>query len=404
MSVWKNGYCRCYQSILRRAAGMLPWKEPQVISGPGSVEKIAPAVKALGLKRVLVVTGPSLRKLHMPDGLLKSLADAGIQASVFSDVQPNPTLQNIEDARKQFVDDDCQAIIAFGGGSVMDCAKVAGARVVNPDKSILQMRGQLKVGRRLPLLFAIPTTAGTGSETTIAAVVSNPANHEKFAVNDPHLRPDYAVLDPLLTVGLPPKITAATGMDALTHAVEAYIGKSNTPATEAAAKEAVRLIFQNLEKAYQDGNDIAAREGMLMGSYQAGMAFTRAYVGYVHAIAHAVGGLYGVAHGLANAIILPYVLEAYGMSAEVRLAQLAVVAGAAASADDTHTAAGKLIAAIRGMNERMGIPAHVKEIQAGDIPKIARRADKEANPLYPVPRIMDQPELAALVRRIAGIQ
>jgi alcohol dehydrogenase class IV len=212
------------------------------------------------------------------------------------------------------------------------------------------------------------------------------------------------VLDPLLTVGLPPKITAATGMDALTHAVEAYIGRSNTPATEAAAKEAVRLIFQNLEKAYQDGNDIAAREGMLMGSYQAGLAFTRAYVGYVHAIAHAVGGLYGVAHGLANAIILPYVLEAYGKSAEVRLAQLAVTAGAAASADDAHTAAGKLIAAIRGMNERMGIPAHVKEIQAGDIPEIARRADKEANPLYPVPRIMDQPELAALVRRIAGIQ
>ena len=209
----------------------------------------------------------------------------------------------------------------------MDCAKVAAARVVRPNKPIPKMRGVLKVMRKLPPFFAVPTTAGTGSETTIAAVVTNPATHEKYAINDPVLRPKYAVLDPELTIGLPPHITSTTGMDALTHAVEAYIGHSNTRDTEQKARLAVKLIFANIEKVYQNGKDIDARGQMLLASYYAGVAFTRAYVGYVHAIAHNLGGLYGIAHGLANAIILPYVLEYYGESAHHRLAELADVAG-----------------------------------------------------------------------------
>ena len=208
----------------------------------------------------------------------------------------------------------------------MDCAKVAAARVVRPNTPIPKMRGVLKVLRKLPPFFAVPTTAGTGSETTIAAVVTNPKTHEKYAINDPVLRPKYAVLDPELTVGLPPHITSTTGMDALTHAVEAYIGHSNTRDTEENAKRAVKMIFDNIETVYRDGKNIEARGEMLLASYYAGVAFTRAYVGYVHAIAHNLGGMYGIAHGLANAIILPYVLEYYGESAHKRLAELAEAA------------------------------------------------------------------------------
>ena len=178
-----------------------------------------------------------------------------------------------------YVKNGCEGVIAFGGGSAMDCAKVAAARVVKPNQSVRAMRGQLKVHKKLPPLFAVPTTAGTGSETTVAAVVTDPETHEKNAVNDTCLRPKYAVLDPELTVGLPPHITSTTGMDALTHAVEAYIGKSNTKETIAEAEEAVKLIFANLEKAYTDGKDLEARGNMLKGSYLAGRAFTHAYVG-----------------------------------------------------------------------------------------------------------------------------
>lgn len=158
-----------------------------------------------------------------------------------------------------YVKNGCEGVIAFGGGSAMDCAKVAAARAVKPNQSVRAMRGQLKVHKKLPPLFAVPTTAGTGSETTVAAVVTDPETHEKNAVNDTCLRPKYAVLDPELTVGLPPHITSTTGMDALTHAVEAYIGKSNTKETIAEAEEAVKLIFANLEKAYTDGKDLEAR-------------------------------------------------------------------------------------------------------------------------------------------------
>ncbi|MBR0537430.1 MAG: iron-containing alcohol dehydrogenase, partial [Clostridia bacterium] len=254
--------------------------------------------------------------------------------------------------------------------------------------------------KKIPPLFAVPTTAGTGSETTIAAVVSNPKTHEKNAINDPRLRPVMAVLDPSLTVGLPPHITSTTGMDALTHAVEAYIGRSNTKGTRAAAEKATRLIFDNLEEAYKNGKNIEARENMLNASYLAGIAFTRAYVGYVHAIAHNLGGTYGTPHGLANAVILPYVLDYFGESAYKPLAKLADIGGLDTAALDDEGKAKLFIEKVREMNKNMNIPEKFDMIREEDIPTIAERALKEGNPLYPVPKIMNMEECVALIHQL----
>ena len=284
-------------------------------------------IKSKGVNKVLVVTDKGLMSLNLLDPLFKKLEEVGVEYVVYDGVQPNPTIPNIEECKDMYVQNNCQGIIAFGGGSSMDCAKAAGARVVKPKQSVRAMRGQLKVHKALPPFFAVPTTAaGTGSETTVAAVVTDPETHEKNAINDTCLRPKYAVVD-LKLVGLPPHITSTTGMDALTHAVEAYIGKSNTKDTIREAEEATKLIFDNIEEAYNNGKNLEARGNMLKGSYLAGRAFTHAYVGYVHAIAHNLGGLYGTPHGLANAVILPYVLDYYADAAYPQLAKLADIVG-----------------------------------------------------------------------------
>lgn len=402
MPSFYESYCRMYQGVMRQAVKVLDWTEPKVLNGKGAVKDLAALVSKLGYHHVLFVTDPGLQKLHLPDGLLNALKENGIEVTVYDEVHPNPTIDNIEAARTLYADNGCEAIIAMGGGSVMDCAKGAGARIACPHKTIPQMRGELKVMKKIPTLFAIPTTAGTGSETTIAAVITNPDTHEKFAINDPVLRPKYAVLDPELTVGLPPQITATTGMDALTHAVEAYIGQSNTHDTEINAKDAVRLIFEYLERAYKDGHDMEARGNMLLASYDAGLAFTRAYVGYVHAIAHKLGGMYGIAHGLANAVILPYILDFFGDSAWKRLAELADAGGMKDCGTSDQEKAEAFIARIRQMNKDMNIPEHLPQIKDEDIDLLAKRAMEEGNPLYPVPKLMNEEECREIIRKIKG--
>lgn len=400
MSKLFNAYCRTYQKIMYVGSMVLDWSKPELIQGAGSVKKLPQAVKEKGLSNVLVVTDKGLMSLGLLDGLFEALEAAGITYTVFDGVQPNPTIDNIEDAVELYLANGCQGIIAFGGGSPMDCAKACGARIARPDKTIPQLRGVLKVMKKLPPLFAVPTTAGTGSETTVAAVVSNPVTHEKNAINDNHLIPKVAVLDPELTLGLPKHITSTTGMDALTHAVEAFIGKSNTPGTKKAAIRATKMIFDNIYTAYEDGKNIEARANMLEASFWAGVAFTRAYVGYVHAIAHNLGGHYGIPHGLANAVILPYVLDYYGSSAYKKLAKLADVAGLPTMGMNNEQKAKLFIATVREMNEKMGIPDKFDCIVEDDIPTIVERALKEGNPLYPVPKIMDKKDCEAVIRQL----
>ncbi|MBQ6467535.1 MAG: iron-containing alcohol dehydrogenase [Clostridia bacterium] len=394
--------CRSYQAAFRVAVKFLDWTGPEVIKGEGSIKKLPEVIRNNGHRSILVVTDKGLMGLNLLDDLFAGLKEQGVLYTVYDGVQPNPTIDNIEEALKLYKNHMCTGIVAFGGGSPMDCAKACAARVARPHTKVQQMRGTLKVIKKLPMLYAVPTTAGTGSETTLAAVVSDPSTHEKYAINDPVLRPKYAVLDPALTLGLPPHITSTTGMDALTHAVEAFIGQSNTPETEDAAKKATKLIFDNIFTAYENGKDMQARENMLEASFLAGVAFTRAYVGYVHAIAHNFGGIYGTPHGLANAVILPYVLDYYGEAAYARLAILAKVAGVADEGETDEQAAKKFIAAIRELNNKMNIPEHL-EVMEKDVTTIAQRALREGNPLYPVPRIMGFEEACDIVRQVGNL-
>lgn len=395
----KKAFFRVYQQTFRVAMCVFDWSEPTLLEGPGAIRKLPAFIKSKGLNKVLIVTDKGLMGLHLLDSLFEELDKAGVEYVVYDGTQPNPSIENIEDARALYVDNNCQGVIAFGGGSPMDCAKAAAARVTNPNIPVRKMRGVLKLHHKLPPFFAVPTTAGTGSETTLAAVVTDTATHEKNAINDIRLKPRFAVLDPELTVGLPPHITSTTGMDALTHAVEAYIGKSNVKSTEEYAEKATKMIFENIEKAYTNGKDIEARDQMLKASFYAGQAFTRAYVGYVHAIAHNLGGQYGVPHGLANAVILPYVLEYYGETAHKRLAKLAEIAGVKTTGSDKEKAEA-FIEAIKTLNKNMNIPDGFDMVQEKDIPVIVERALKEGNPLYPVPKIMDKADCEAVIRRM----
>ena len=396
----KKGFYRVFQFIMRWVAVILPFRVPALLIGPGSVKGLVENIKARGIRNVLVVTDRMLMDLKLPDGLVAALQEKNIQYTVFDDVKPNPTIENVEAGRKIYKENKCKAIIAFGGGSPIDCAKIIGARIRNPYLPVRFMKGLFRVILPIPPLFCVPTTAGTGSETTVAAVITNPATHEKFAINDLKLIPKMAVLDPELMIGLPPHITATTGMDALTHAVEAYIGHNGTAYTDECAEYATRLIFENLEKAYQNGNDLDARNHMAIAAFYAGSAFTRAYIGYVHAIAHNMGGLYGVPHGLANAVILPYVLEFCKDAAEKKLAGLAIAGGLGTENDPESLLADRFIEKVKTLNADMGIPTYINELKKSDIPLIAERALKEAHPLYPVPIFMTRMACEDLLRKL----
>ena len=342
---------------------------------------------------MLIVTDGFLHISGMLEPMKKALHESGIEYAVYDEVTPNPTILNVELAREKYIGEHCQGLIGFGGGSAIDCAKAVGARIARPKLTIPKMKGILKIWLPIPYLIAVPTTAGTGSETTLATVITDQNASHKFPINDFPLIPRVAVLDPEMTRTLPPHMTATTGMDALTHAIEAYIGRSTTKQTRAAALEAVRLIAKNLETAYADGNNMEARNNMLRAAYLAGGAFSKSYVGYCHAVAHSLGGAYHIPHGLANAVLLPYVLEAYGECAYKKYKDLAIAMDLAYNDTDEAEAARRLIAQIRRMNGAMNIPDKLPGIRKEDISKLARYADKEANPLYPVPVLMDAKEL-----------
>ena len=390
MNRFRKMYCRTFQTVFKIALPFLPYRKPKIV---GSVKALPEILKKRRCENVLIITDAGIRKLGLTQRLEKVLAKNEIPYTIYDRTVANPTTENVAEAVELYRANDCRAIIGFGGGSSMDCAKATGARIAKPHQSLAKMKGILKVHKRLPLLIAIPTTAGTGSETTLAAVITDAQTRYKYAINDFPLIPRYAVLDPKVTLSLPPAITASTGMDALTHAVEAFIGNSTTYGTRKDALLAVKLIFENLDTVYNDGSNLDARRNMLHASFYAGCAFTKSYVGYVHAVAHSLGGQYNVPHGYANAVILPMVLEAYGSAVYKKLDKLAVEAGIAAPEDSYEEGAKKFIQAIKDMKLRFHIGNTIPEIREEDIPKLAHYADKEANPLYPVPVLMNAREL-----------
>lgn len=390
MNLLKKAYCRIFQTGFRLAMPFLPYREPEILN---SVNEIPTLLTKQGITAVLLITSKTVSKSTTVSNLKKHLADFNIKCVVYNETCPNPTVLNVETARELYVQEHCSALIAFGGGSSIDCAKAVGAGIAYPSRTVNQMKGLLKVIRKLPILIAVPTTAGTGSEVTITSVITDSEIRHKYTMNSFPLIPAYAVLDPAVTLSLPPSLSATTGMDALTHAVEAYIGESTTTETRAYALEAVKLIFENLEAVYTDGTNITARRNMLRAAYVAGIAFSKSYVGYVHAVAHTLGGQYNVPHGLANAILLPLVLEEYGETAYVKLHQLATAAGISKETDLIEDSARRFIQTIRDMNTDMNIPTGFTNIIESDIPMMAKLADAEANPLYPVPKLMDAREL-----------
>ena len=392
--------CRFYQKVMKIGMYFLPYRKPVMIKGDNALNEIPAIFKNKNIEKVLIVTDNGIVKLGLHNNLLNILKTQNINYILYDKTVPNPTIDNIEEGYKLYKENKCEGIIALGGGSPMDCAKVIGARVVNPKKSVTKMRGLLKVKGPLPTLVAIPTTAGTGSETTLAAVVTDGVTHEKYAINDTDLIPHYAVLDASLTIFLPPMLTATTGMDALTHAVEAYIGKSNTKETRKCAEQAVKLIFDNLETAFVDGKNKDARNNMQEAAYLAGVAFTRAYVGNVHSIAHTLGGKYGVPHGLANSILLPIVLEYYGKAIYKSISKLCKKIGLFNDKLTDKEKTESFIEKIKNMNKSFGIGEKVDQLKVEDIDVLAKRAEKESNPLYPVPKIFNLEDFKNIYKKI----
>ncbi len=376
---------------------------PIIYVGPGAAERLCRSLGPSGLKRVMVVTDAVLVRLGLVEPLRRVLVEQGIDVAVHDAITPDPTYPVLQAGYEAVLAHGSDAIVAIGGGSVIDAAKVIDAMAVT-GKSPAKLIGMLKVSKPMLPLFAIPTTAGTGSEVTVAAVVTDPLRHAKSAVIDPKLVPAAAALDPALTRAMPPAITAATGMDALTHAVEAYLNRWPHPETARHCLAAVRMIFGNLERAYRDGDDLEAREAMSLASFYAGLAFTKAYVGYVHAFSHKIGGMYGVPHGLANAITLPYVLDFLkdAPRARDRLAELAVAIGAGRADEPGAVLAQRFVDQVRVLNVALGIPERIDALKPEDVSEIARAAMIEATRDYPVPKVMRLAESEALLARLHG--
>ena len=390
---------------LMRGAGYvtryLPLPQPTLLVGPGSSGRLGQAIAGFGHSKILIVTDNVISKLGLLGALTDALTAGGTEFVVFDEITPDAPIPLIEKGITFFEDHACDAIVAVGGGSSMDAAKAIALAVANK-KPLHKLAGYFRGLRNPVRIYAVPTTAGTGSEVTIAAVISDPENHKKLVMVDTRLVPKMAALDPVLMTGLPPHITAATGVDALTHAIESFIGNWASPQSDGMALSAVGLIFENLRKAYLDGKNLEARENMALASTYAGLAFTRANVGYVHAIAHQFGGKYHTPHGLANAIMLPHVLKYSHPVIVDRLAKLAVRANLGSVDEGEETLAQKFLDAVDELNRDLGIPTYLQALREEDIPELAAAACREAHVdmIYPVPRYMTQAICEDLIRQV----
>lgn len=392
-------YCRIVQTGLKVFLNSIKWRYPHVIKGCGTLSHAADIIKNNGIKSILLIASGTVMKAGLLDPLFDALTKSEINFAVYNKVAPNPTDLNVEEALKVYSENDCNGIIAVGGGSPIDCAKAVGARVVNPDKTVASLMG-MRTKRNIPLLVAIPTTSGTGTETTMFAVITDSKTHHKQGMGDPHLMPHYAVLDPILTVGMPKHVTAMTGMDALCHAVECFTNdRYMTDDLRNDAKKAVKLIHDNIEIAFDDGGDLTARLNMQEAAFLAGRAFNRGFTGYVHAIGHTLSGLYDVPHGKAMGVILPHVMKQYGSAVFDKLSELADTCGIASGSSKKEKALA-FIAWIEDINEKLGLPKGFPEIRENDIPQMVKWAKAEGNPIDPVPVIWRDADFEKCIRGI----
>lgn len=388
---------RGYTNGLKVAAYVLPLPKPTLFSGPGSIHELTEAIADLGFKKLLLVTDEGLVKIGMAEQVAESARTRGLDVALYAEVKPDPTYDQVERGLNVYLESGCDAILALGGGSAMDCAKVIAARVTNK-KSIKRLAGLFRVWRTPAPLFVIPTTSGTGSEVTVAAVVSEPDSHHKTPLMDPKLVPLMAALDANLLVGLPAKITADTGIDALTHAIEAYISRNATTETKAYSVAAIKLIFQYLPRAVKEGSDVQARQKMAMASYYAGLAFTKASLGYVHAFAHNLGAKYGLPHGMANGLALLPVLRFSFSEIEPQLTALSEALIDTQSEAMPNTQA--FLDRLEGLYNEIGIEQTSSLLKTSDTDELVALILKEAHWNYPVPKFMNEEECAQLLAEI----
>lgn len=379
---------RLYAEILKQATSIIPLRDPTVFVGEDALQQLFAHIAERGIERLLLATDADILSLGLVDPSITALQEQGISVSVFDGISPDPNFDQVEQGAAALRAEDCEAVLAIGGGSVLDAGKLIAARA-NSRKPVKAMTGMLRVDSKPLPIFAVPTTAGTGAEVTVAAVVTDPQTHQKFPVVDGKLLPHAVALDGQLTLGLPPALTAATGMDVLTHAIEAYVSRAAKHQTRQYALSAARRCIKYLPRAFAQGHrDLEAREQMMLASHEAGRAINQASAGYVHAIAHQIGAMYQVPHGVANAIVLPHVLAFSRPRIDERLAELAFFCDLGDVGESNAELADKLIDVITALNERFDIPDRIKALRSEDIPSIAKGAISEARLIYAVPRPM----------------
>lgn len=374
------------------------YMQPRMIKGEHALLDLVDVLKEKHLTHYMIVTTPGFIKRGTLQSFFEALTQNDIQYSIFHDVKPDPEISDVEKLKEMFIKDGCQALIAIGGGSAIDCSKAALACVPMKNLDVKTVLHTGRVSKQLPLLIAVPTTAGTGSEVTAGAVITDPIKKRKYALSHLFLIPKYAVLDASLLTSLPAKMTAYSGMDALTHAIEAYINCFNNHKTNEYALCAIKSIFQYLVPSFEDGLNMQYRLELLEASYNAGVAISNNYVGYVHAIAHGIGGMYHLQHGMINAIILPIVLEEYGGAVVGKLAKIADVVGITGATDQDKSK--QFIQKLKELNQIFSIPTSIPEIQEEDIHYLATGAEKEGNPTYPTPVTWNVAQFEKVIRKI----
>lgn len=395
MNIVQRFYHRAKITLLKLAMALVPQSKPMLLLGSDSSRRLCGTIAQSGFRKVLIVTDKPLVELGLIAPICAELQKLGVDSVIFDGVEPDPSDTVVIAGTAMARQTGCDAVLAVGGGSSIDSAKIISIKTNSDTDPLQSQRPIMKPGLAL---FAVPTTAGTGSEVTFGAVITDSTTHAKQGLAGPGLIPIAAALDPLLMQKLPPHITAATGMDALTHAIEAYIGTWKTNDTDRFAPAAARLIFNNLPQAYNNGDDLQAREAMAIASTYAGFAINSTFVGYTHAIAHQLGQ-YGVPHGLANAVLLPHVLEISKDAAAKRMAHLARFAGLGSDGESDQILSQKLIDRVIELNRLLGIPEQLEQIKTADFPLLIQAALKEGSTL-PVPVYLDASECESILNKI----
>ena len=388
--------------VLKAFAYVIPIRRPMLFVGESSCDELCDMLINEGSTNVFIVTDAVLNKLGIPAKVTDYLDSKNIRYKVYDGITPDPTFKVVEEGLRISIDAKCDSIIAIGGGSVIDAAKMIAMSQGNNCKP-QQLIGILKARKPSVPLYCVPTTAGTGSEATLGAVVSDDQTHQKALSIDPRMVPLAAAIDPVIMKGMPAHITADTGIDVLTHALEAWMSANASVETDYYAASAVKSVMQNLPVVYKDGGNLKAREAMGIAAHYGGIAFNKAGLGYVHAIAHQLGAYYSIPHGRANAIVLPYVLDVNRQASKKRLADLArktgmLKDGQAGKSD--AVIADHLIAQVRELIATLNIDPTVKGMKTTDFDSIAKAAAKEVSDTYAVPTYLSASEIKSILTKI----